>query len=125
MGKRIFNIPQHNVAGTAITDATTWVAVGVATENPLRQPLFCNYTNAYIEFSIDGASPTPTIAFTLAPGLAWVDDITSNAKTANHMEDGPMLNKGAIIKVRQSSLFPLVGTPSGAVLVSGFYEYND
>ena len=128
MGKIVKNMPQHSVVVASITSSSTYVAVpnpvtsAALTENPLRQPLFCNYTNGYVEFSIDDGN---TVAFTLAPGMTWVDDATSNAKNTGHKEDGPLFRSGASIKVRRSPLFTWPTSPVGAVIVSGFYEDGD
>lgn len=128
MGKKVFNIPQHSVAVGSITSAVTWVNVPDPvtsynfTENALRQPLFCNYTNGYVEFSIDGGN---SIAMTLAPGMAFVDDATSNSRPTMHKEDGPLIGNRVEIMVRRSSLFTWPASPEGAVIVSGFYEQGD
>jgi len=121
MGKRVLNIPQHTVTAASISGAGgAYVNLGVTLQHPLRMLIIQNYTDGYIQVSMDKGTSD---AFVMGPDFAMIFDMTSNSQHRGQTEDGPMVAAGTQIQVKQLSGFGAVST--GSVFLSGFYEQGD
>ncbi len=114
MGKRIRNIAQQEQTAPFVGT----VSLVSSLVKPLRQPIVCNYTDGYIQIIVDGVN-----FMIIAPSMATVLDITSNALQNLHGEDGPLLAKGTVIQIKNDTT--LTAASSGKIIFSGLYEQND
>ena len=117
MGKKILNIAQREVAAVI---GAAYVNVGAVTDHPLRQFLIQNFTDGYVQVSLDGGSSD---AFVLGPNLSFISDVMSNSKHRGQGEDGPYLGSGVQIQVKDLAGFTAATTRK--VFFSGFYEKGE